>query len=254
MQPHALCRCWHQLTVCHCVRKLLLQQGWEIGHFAMPDNTGPNVDMDNNDRLRLVSYQLLWMFQAAGMGMAAFGLQCALSRAGLGLFAGAAAVQSNPLLMGAAATALVVSWFTFAAWEPNFSVRFAKSKDAIRSPIASMVVFILAATAFALSIQTLVGPVTAYSAVACFALGGLCEAFLAEGLMQQRWHLLAVTVIATGSLLLILGVCNVCGVPFPLAGAGGVGLSACGWWYVMLAGVAAVMMSAARKMPPSSSA
>lgn len=26
--------------------------GWEIAHFAMPDNTGPNVDMDNNDRLR----------------------------------------------------------------------------------------------------------------------------------------------------------------------------------------------------------
>jgi len=224
--------------------------GWEIAHFAMPDNTGPNVDMDNNDRLRLVAYQLLWLFQSLGMGVSAYALQCALARAGLGLFAGAAAVQSNPVIMGAAATALVTSWFTFATWEPNFSVKFAKSQDAARTPIASMVVFILAASAFGFSIANLVGGLTAFFAVLCFAAGGLCEAFLAEGLMEQRWHLLAVAVISTGSLLLILGMCRVCGLPLPWVGAAG-GLSACGWWYAMLAGVAALMIGAARKVPAS---
>lgn len=198
---------------------------------------------------RLVAYQLLWMFQAAGMGMAAYGLQCALSRAGLGLFAGAAAaVQGSPLLMGAAATALVTSWFTFATWEPNFSVKFATSQDAARTPVAAMVVFILAATAFGFSVANVVGPLCAFFAVLCFSAGGMCEAFLAEGLMEQRWHLLAVTVISTGSLLLILGMCKVAGLPLPWVGAGG-GLSACGWWYAMLAGVAALMVAAARKMP-----
>jgi hypothetical protein len=47
--------------------------GWEIAHFAMPDNTGPNVDIDNNDRLRLVScWGVVRVFSGRSSGLVVF--------------------------------------------------------------------------------------------------------------------------------------------------------------------------------------
>ena len=223
--------------------------GWEVGRFQWPTDGIAYC----NDRLRLVAYQLLWMFQGLGMGTAAYALTNALARAGVSPWSAVAGLQGSPIVVAAVATALLTAWFSLSPWEPNISLKLFKSQDAARTPVVSLAVFIIAATWFAFALSTLVGPKVAWLAVACFASGGLCEAFLAEGTLDQWWHLLAVVIISTGSLLLILGLSSTCGLTLPWLDAAAVAgehiLSSAGWWYVMLGVVAVGMISIARKMP-----
>jgi len=76
--------------------------GWQIGDFAWPDKTGPDPEVANNDRLRLVSYQFLFWFQSLGMGMTAFAISLG------GAF-------PDPKV----AAGLLVGWFFLSLWKPN---------------------------------------------------------------------------------------------------------------------------------------
>lgn len=240
--------------------------GWEIGRFRWPEDAagveqqqGDGISSSspakqfNNDRLRLVAYQLLWMFQGLGMGTAAYALHGALARAGVPLFSAATSLLASvppalmPVAVGFIPAALLTAWFGLTPWEPNRSFGILKSQDAARMPLVSLVVFIIAATWFAFTLYQLVGPI-ALPAVVCFSAGGLTEAIGAEGEMDQWFHLAAVVIISTGSLLLMFGIHGVAHVALPwLDAAGQGGLSAAGWWYVWLGVAAAVMIAKAEK-------
>jgi hypothetical protein len=183
--------------------------GWQIATYVWPrQGKGGHLDptKQNDDRLRLVSYQFLWMFQAMGMGMSSF----AITQAAVG--------AAWPSLPGAfwpvLGAGLIVGWFTFSKWVPS---KYFKSPlgphPVLFTPKATMAVFITAAAAFLVNVAFLLGKHWLWGvlAVVCFIMGGFSEAFGAEGSLKQGYHVAAVVIISTGAVLLMAGLQSAAG-------------------------------------------
>jgi hypothetical protein len=199
--------------------------GWQIATYEWPDSEKVNrrrLDPNeaNDERLRLVSYQFLWMFQALGMGISAFAITQAAAVAVwpelLGKVVAAWPVLADavsnwgPRLAAAAspalAAALLAVWFSCSKWVPS---RYFSSPlgphPVMLTPTYTLSIFITAATAYGISLGCLLGSFWWWGGLAVFFFGGggLLEAFGAEGSLHQVYHLAAVTIISTGAVLLM---------------------------------------------------
>ena len=203
--------------------------GWQIGDFAWPDKTGPDPEIANNDRLRLVSYQFLFWFQSLGMGMTAF----AISLGG---------ASPDPKV----AAGLLVGWFFLSLWKPNDP--FNKicewlkvgSWPVLRTPLITLIVFIVVAALYATSMAGLFGPGAIWAAC-FFGGGGLLEGLVAEskiaGEHYQLSHLAAVVVISFGACVLMSSIATAAKLAVPWVSTG------VQWWllWLALAGVAMIL-------------
>jgi len=193
--------------------------GWQIATYVWPEK-GEKGQLDptqkNDDRLRLVSYQFLWMFQALGMGMSAFAITQAAISAALAMLKQHVTPSLStalPLLSWQAwpavlAAVLIVACFIISKWVPSVYFNSPLGPHPVMvTPVNTMAFFIAAATAYGVNLGCLLGShwLWGLAAVLCFAGGGLLEAFGAEGSLEQGYHVAAVAVISTGAVLLMTG-------------------------------------------------
>lgn len=211
--------------------------GWQIAHFKWPDaESAPNPAKYDNDRLRLVAYQMLFWFQGLGMGMGTIAVligkitapaPAAVTAAVwsvLGLEVPPFLVQAftwfashvlspvaSLLCSGPGMAIALILFYVATPWFPTLYGR--PETKALLVPRNTLIGFIFLASCYLVALCFIIPMWAAILAVVLFSAGGLTEGLISESIFDQTSHLAAVVVISLGCVTLIHALSAAASVP-----------------------------------------
>jgi hypothetical protein len=175
----------------------------QVAPFAAYPDKHPETQRteQNNDALRQVAYRSLFQLQAVGGAMVGLGALWPAAWPSTGAWA----------LLGALGLATYLAPRN--VFYGSFSLGGKVELLMPPLPVYPLVLFIGGVSLQLLGLCHLFGPGLGIGITALLSAGGLLEAGLAEGVYDQRWHMLALVLLNTGGLLQVVAVNNSWGSP-----------------------------------------